>query len=61
MSVQDGLIFKGERVAVAKVARGELLRRIHNSHLRVDGCRHECLYWPGMSRDIKNPVSSCEA
>ena len=38
-SVQDGIIFKGERVVVPKADRGELLRRIHNnSHLGVNGC-----------------------
>jgi len=41
MSVQDGLIFKQERVVVPKAAR--------------------CLHWPGMSGDIKNHVSTCEA
>ena len=64
MSVQDGFIFKGERVVVPKAARGNLLRRIHNSHLGVNGClnrAHECLYWPGMTGDIKNHVSTCEA
>ena len=64
MSIQDGLIFKGERVVVPKAARGELLRRIHNSHLGVNGCLNrarECLYWPGMTGDIKNHVSTCEA
>ena len=64
MSVQDGLIFKGERVVVPKAARGELLRRIHDSHLGVNGCLNrarECLYWPGMTGDIKNHVSTCEA
>ena len=64
ISVQDGLIFKGERVVVPKAARGELLRRIHNSHLGVNGCLNrarECLYWPGMTGDIKNHVSTCEA
>ena len=64
MSAQDGLIFKGERVVVPRAARGELLRRIHNSHLGVNGCinrARECLYWPGMTGDIKNHVSTCEA
>jgi len=64
MSDQDGLIFKGDRVVVPKAGRGELLRRIHNSHLGVYGClkrARECLYWPGMTADIKNHVSSCEA
>ena len=47
MSVQDGLIFSGERVVVPKAARGELLRRIHNSHLGVNGCLNrarECVF-----------------
>ena len=64
MSVQDGLIFKGMRVVVPKAARRELLRGIHNSHLGVNGClnrERECLYWPGMTGDIKNHVSTCEA
>lgn len=63
MSVQDGLFFKGERVAVPKAARGVLLWRIHNSHLGVNSLNraHECLYWPGMAGDIKNHMSTCEA
>ena len=64
MSVQDGLIFKGERVVVRQAARGELLKRIHNPHLGVNGSLNrarECLYWSGMTGDIKNHVSTCEA
>ena len=64
MSIQDGLIFKGERVVVPRGSRSELLRGIHNSHLGVNGCLNrarECLYWPGMTADIKNYVSTCEA
>ena len=38
LSVQDGLIFKGERVVVPKPARSGLLKSIHNSHLGVNGC-----------------------
>ena len=64
MSIRDGLIFKGERVVVRRASRSELLRRIHSSHLGVNGCLNrarECLYWPGMTADIKNYVSTCEA
>ena len=63
LSVQDGLIFKGERVVVAKAARSGLLKSIHNSHLGVNGCHNrarECHYWPGMIGEIKNYVSTCE-
>ena len=51
-------------MVVPKAATGELLRRIHNSHLGVNGCldrARECLYWPAMTGDIKNHVSTCEA
>ena len=64
MSIQDGLVFKGERVVVPRASRSELLRRIHSSHLGVNGCLNrarECLYWPDMTADIKNYVSTCEA
>ena len=56
MSVQDGLIFKEERVVLPKVARLELLRRIQHSHLAVNGCLTEDtivfigLTWPATSR-----------
>lgn len=64
ISVQDGLIIKGERVVITKAARGELLRRIPNSHLGVNECLNrarESLYWPGITGDSKNHVSTCEA
>ena len=64
MSIQDGLIFKGERVVVTRASRSELLRRIHSSHRGDNGClkrARESLYWPGMTADIKNFVSTCEA
>ena len=51
-------------MVVPKAAGDELLRRIHNSHLGVNGCLNrarERLYWPGMTGDIKNHVSTCEA
>ena len=62
LSVQDGLIFKGEREVVPKAARSGLLKSIHNSYLGVNGCLNrarECLYWPGMSGEIRNYVSTC--
>ena len=64
LSIQDSLIFKGERVVVPRASRSELLKRIHSSHLGVNGClkrARECVYWPGMTADIKNHVSTCEA
>ena len=47
---------------VPKAARSDLLKSIHNLHLGVNGCLNrarECLYWPGMSGEIRNYVSTC--
>ncbi|CAB3998030.1 Hypothetical predicted protein [Paramuricea clavata] len=64
MSIQDGLVFRGERVVIPQAIRSKMLGKLYNSHLGVNGCLNrarECLYWPGISNDIKNHVSTCEA
>ena len=63
ISVQDGLIFRGERVIIPHSMRREMMNRIHSSHIGIDGClrrARECLYWPGLTSDLKNHISSCE-
>ena len=62
MTVQDGLIFRGNRVVVPKSQRTVLKERLHSSHLGAEGCcrrARECLYWPGMNSDIKDLVAKC--
>ena len=51
-------------MVIPQAMRSKMLGKVHNSHLGVNGCLNrarECLYWPGMSNDIKNHVSTCEA
>ena len=62
LSVQDGLIFKGERVVVPKAARSGLLKSIHNSHLGVNGCLNiarECALHLSQAEG-SNPLSRLE-
>ena len=61
--VQDGLIFKGERVVVPRAIRLALIERVHDSHIGIQGClrrARESIYWPNMARDIEDYVSRCE-
>ena len=46
-----------------RVSRSELLKRIHNSHLRAECLNRarECVFWPAMTAEIKDHVSICEA
>ena len=63
MSVQDGLIFKGERVIVPFSMCPEMKTAIHSSHSGIDGCLKRamgCPFWPGMTGDIKHFISTCE-
>ena len=59
LTVQNGVIFRGERVVVPKSLRKDMPQCIHASHLGIDGCQRrarECLYWPRM-----NSQRSCTA
>ena len=54
LTLQNGVIFKGNRVVIPSDMRDELKRKLHSSHLGIQACQrraHEAFYWPGMYRD----------
>nr|XP_054755667.1 uncharacterized protein K02A2.6-like [Lytechinus pictus] len=60
---EGGLIFRGERVLIPKVIQKDMMQKVHSSHLGVSGClrrARDCLYWPGMSAQMKEYVEKCE-
>ena len=62
-SVQNGLIFKGDRVVIPLKMRPSILESIHSSHIGVESClrrARECVYWPCMNSDVKQFISKCE-
>lgn len=62
LSVQDGVIFRAQRVVIPKSLRPDMLARIHSSHIGGEACyrqARETLYWPGMQGEIKDFVSKC--
>ena len=62
LSVQDGLIVRGERVVIPVTLRAILKDKIHSSHLGVEGClrrAREAIYWPNMNSDLKDYISKC--
>lgn len=63
LTLQDGLIFKANAVVIPKNLRADMKARIHSSHLGTESClrrARECIYWPGMSAEIKQYISACE-
>ena len=63
LAVQNGLIFRGERLVVSQSMRALMLQRIHSSHMKINSCIRRAkdnLYWPGMSSQVKDRVERCE-
>ena len=62
LSVQHGLIFRGERIIIPATLHATLKEKIHSSHLGVEGClrrARESIYWPNMNSDLKDLMSKC--
>uniref|UniRef100_A0A8C7DZQ6 Gypsy retrotransposon integrase-like protein 1 n=1 Tax=Oncorhynchus kisutch TaxID=8019 RepID=A0A8C7DZQ6_ONCKI len=62
LSVQNGVIFKSQRVVIPRSLRPEMLARVHSSHIGGEACysqARDTLYWPGMQSEIKDYVSKC--
>jgi hypothetical protein len=62
LTVQDGIIYRSNRVVIPKTLRPEMLRRIHSSHLGIEAClrkSRDSLYWPLMNEEIKDYVNKC--
>ena len=62
ISIYNGVLYKGDRVIVPTVLRKKLLSRIHASHQGEQAClrrARDALFWPGMSQQFKDLVSSC--
>ena len=63
LSVQDGLIFRSDRVVIPKTLRGEMKLKIHSSHMGAESCfrrARECMFWQGMTAEVKEMIAACE-
>ena len=43
--------------------RSQMLDKVHSSHIGAEGClrrAREVVFWPGMTAEIKEYVSSCD-
>ena len=64
LSVQNAVIFCGERAVVPRSLRKDMLQRIHASRMGIEGClrrARESLYWPGMNNEVKDFIQQYEA
>ena len=62
-TVEDGLLLRGCRIVIPPPLRKELLHRVHEGHQGITKCRERArasIWWPGISRDLAELVSTCE-
>ena len=62
ISEMNEIMFKGEQIIVPKSLQKDMLRIVHEGHLGRDKCLENArsvIFWPGMSSQIVNTVTSC--
>ncbi|GLV46580.1 hypothetical protein CBL_21312, partial [Carabus blaptoides fortunei] len=62
LSVNNGMIFKGQNIIIPRAMRKEALNKIHSSHLGIEAClrkARDIIFWPYMSSEIRDKVAKC--
>ena len=63
LSVVNGIILMGKRLFVPRAARSTIMSALHSAHQgqeRTLKRARQCVFWPGMTNDLKNTVQGCE-
>ena len=63
LSVDNGLILRGEAIVIPTILRKEMKNKLHAAHLGVDSMlrrARECIFWPGLMHELKAICLSCE-
>ena len=62
LTIQDGIVYRGDRIIVPKALRQDMKNRVHAGHLGINSClrrARDLIYWPGMSAEIRQHVETC--
>ena len=62
MSIEDGLVMKGNCVMVPQSIQAEILQTLHSAHQGIEKTRlraRTCVHWSNMNADIKEMVDKC--
>ena len=60
ITIQDGILYKGQTVIIPTSMRREMLEAIHCSHPAIVSClRRHVLFWPDKSAQVEDVISKC--
>ena len=63
LSVEDGVILKGDRVLIPESMRADVMKRLHAGHQGVEKCKLRAkisVFWDGINKDIEEVVQRCD-
>lgn len=62
-TIDDGVLFKNNRVVIPKKLQGSILQELHATHIGITKMKQlarRYVYWQGIDSAIENMVKSCE-
>lgn len=62
LSIEDGMILKGNQIIIPSSLQYAYLERIHEGHQGITRCQQRArasIYWPGINNDIERIVTKC--
>ena len=62
ISLQNGILFKSQRIIIPKAIGPEVIFRGHTSHYGSEACFRKArgaVFWPGMNSEIKEAITKC--
>ena len=62
ISIEDGILLKGERIIIPAVDQPDILQQLHHGHLGLQKCLHSArvsVYWPNLTKHLKELVTNC--
>ncbi|BES87407.1 Hypothetical Protein NTJ_00214 [Nesidiocoris tenuis] len=62
-TLDNGILFKGQRVIVPKILRNAVLQELHRTHIGISKMKQlarRYVYWKGIDNDIEHLSRSCE-
>ena len=63
LTIEVGIIYKGDRCVIPAALRPEMLRKLHGPHMGVEATLRwgrQLVYWPGMSSQLKDRCQRCD-
>ena len=63
LTLQEGILFRGQRVIIPKTLQPEVLRELHSTHVgivKMKALARNYCYWKNIDLDIENMVRNCK-